>query len=349
MTNQNRRHVFFDLQPYVCTFQNCSSDSFSSRHEWFNHELDSHRKQWHCTKCSHINFASASQLRSHFDSKHQGSFTDAQWPLILKACKRSSTTFGPSSCPLCFTWAPPRSEAYNAKEFCRHLGSHLQQLALTALPIAIEGLIILEDEDHNTTPGTSDNHDIAIERSILPDEDHGTIPSTSANHDFAIEEEIILLDEYHDTILGFSNNHGQGAGEAVSPYISAAPSERDIQRTRVKLLNFSQKDKYLVDVVFSDGNEWELKREYQEFYDLQAKLLERFDSAPVPRGYYSKLPLLPHPINHVTLAVAERQVSSIDTYLMELINLPTHQSMSDPILEFFKPREGDRKLPADEW
>ncbi|WAO93324.1 PX domain-containing protein [Fusarium falciforme] len=310
-----RRHIFSDLQPYVCTFQNCSSDSFSSRHEWFNHELDSHRKQWHCTKCHHINFTSASQLRSHFDSTHQGSFTDAQWPLILKACKRTLTAFGPSSCPLCFTWAPPRSEAYNAKEFCRHLGSHLQQLALTALPIAIEGLVILEDEGHDTIPDASDDNE-------------------------------------------------QGAGEAVGPDMSAEPPERDIQRTHVKLVNISEKDKYLVYVVFSDGNGWELKREYQEFYDLQAKLLERFpyqqhsftphEHSFPPYEHSStrklpNLPLLPSPINHVTLALTERQVSNIDTYLTCLVNLPTDMSRSDPMLEFFKPREGDRNLPANEW
>ncbi|EEU42727.1 uncharacterized protein NECHADRAFT_84262 [Fusarium vanettenii 77-13-4] len=143
--NQNRRHVFADLQPYICTSENCTLGPFPSRHEWFNHELESHRKQWHCTKCRDSRFTSTSRLREHFDSSHRGAFNDTQWPFILKACERSLGTFKPHSCPFCFSWDPPENEAYNIQEFGRHLGSHLQQLALTALPIAIDGLAFLEE------------------------------------------------------------------------------------------------------------------------------------------------------------------------------------------------------------
>lgn len=155
--NESRRHVFTDLQPYICTFEDCSSGSFSSRHEWFSHEIESHRKQWHCSKCHSGKFTSASSLRDHFDSVHPGSFTNTQWPLILKTCERPLRKFGSSSCPLCFSWDPPEGKAYNAEEFCRHLGSHLQQLALTALPITIEGLVVLEDEDKDTISNASDS------------------------------------------------------------------------------------------------------------------------------------------------------------------------------------------------
>lgn len=145
--NQNRRHVFTDLQPYICTFENCTLGPFPTRHEWFNHELESHRKQWRCTKCRNSKFTSTSHLREHFDSTHQGAFTDTQWPFILKACEHPLRTFEPHSCPFCLSWDPPENEAYNIQEFGRHLGSHLQQLALTALPIAIDGLVFLEAEE----------------------------------------------------------------------------------------------------------------------------------------------------------------------------------------------------------
>ncbi|RSM07311.1 hypothetical protein CDV31_008676 [Fusarium ambrosium] len=141
-----RKHVFTDLRLYVCTFENCSSDPFSSRHEWFNHELEFHRKQWRCTQCSGTTFNSAAGIRDHFAYMHPVSFGNSQWSWILKACELPLGEFYPSSCPLCFFWIPPVSKGYNAEAFCRHLGSHLQQLALTALPIAIEGLEILKDE-----------------------------------------------------------------------------------------------------------------------------------------------------------------------------------------------------------
>ena len=47
-----RTHVMRDLQPYVCTFKDCSLRLFSSRHEWFEHELVTHRKLWQCKECS---------------------------------------------------------------------------------------------------------------------------------------------------------------------------------------------------------------------------------------------------------------------------------------------------------
>ncbi|KAK1770845.1 hypothetical protein QBC33DRAFT_566309 [Phialemonium atrogriseum] len=139
-----RRHVFTDLQPYVCTFESCSSPLFATRHEWFNHELESHRKQWQCHKCRNYGFKSAAGLREHLDTVHHGSVTEAQMPLILKACERPIRDFNSSSCPLCDDWAPPPGKSYNADTFCRHLGNHLQQLALTALPLVIDGLVLLD-------------------------------------------------------------------------------------------------------------------------------------------------------------------------------------------------------------
>lgn len=65
-------------------------------------------------------------------------------PLILKACERPIRHFDSSSCPLCDDWALPPGKSYNADTFCRHLGNHLQQLALTALPLVIDGLVLLD-------------------------------------------------------------------------------------------------------------------------------------------------------------------------------------------------------------
>ncbi|KAI1822191.1 hypothetical protein F4861DRAFT_410031 [Xylaria intraflava] len=42
-----KRHVFRDLRPYICTFQQCHSAEklFSSRHEWKHHEFQIHRRE----------------------------------------------------------------------------------------------------------------------------------------------------------------------------------------------------------------------------------------------------------------------------------------------------------------
>ncbi|KAJ4129843.1 hypothetical protein NW768_006813 [Fusarium equiseti] len=72
-------------------------------------------------------------------------------PLILETCERPIKSFGSESCPLCADWEPPSTKE-NVKSFSRHLARHLQQLALEALPLAIDGLEIgdisaLSDEE----------------------------------------------------------------------------------------------------------------------------------------------------------------------------------------------------------
>ncbi|KAJ0120191.1 ankyrin repeat protein [Diaporthe amygdali] len=119
-----KKHVFSDLQPYVCTFENCSVTPFSTRNEWFRHELDSHH--------------------------HKDAVTNNQIDLILGACETPMTKFDASACPLCSEWEPPLDEKVNTREFRRHLSRHLQQISLDALPLYIEGLEIAEgpNEEH---------------------------------------------------------------------------------------------------------------------------------------------------------------------------------------------------------
>ncbi|KPM41492.1 hypothetical protein AK830_g5087 [Neonectria ditissima] len=144
-----KKHVFSDLQPYVCTFEDCLPDIFSSRSEWFQHELDTHRRKWHCSICSKPGsiFESAKALERHFDTAHAGEITANQMHVMLQACERPLKYFDASSCPLCNDWKPRVQGIENTKEFGRHLARHLQQIALEALPLSIEGLELITDNE----------------------------------------------------------------------------------------------------------------------------------------------------------------------------------------------------------
>lgn len=88
--------------------------------------------------------------------------TEAQMPLILETCERPNNSFGSDSCPLCADWEPPSAKE-NSKSFSRHLARHLQQMALEALPLAIDGLEVrdashLSDEESSLSYG-SDNEE----------------------------------------------------------------------------------------------------------------------------------------------------------------------------------------------
>jgi hypothetical protein len=139
-----REHVFSDLQPYVCTFENCSATPFSTRNEWFQHELDSHRRRWECILCDdpRPTFSRKAKVKTHLREHHAGAVTLPQIDLITGACETPMTKFDASACPMCSEWVPPLEDAINLREFRPHLARHLQQVSLEALPLYIEGLAI---------------------------------------------------------------------------------------------------------------------------------------------------------------------------------------------------------------
>ncbi|KAL9633499.1 MAG: hypothetical protein Q9164_004665, partial [Protoblastenia rupestris] len=142
LENQWRKHVFQDLEPYICTFPSCGLETFKSQHAWFEHELMAHRNQWTCSGCS-LCFDFSSDLMAHIKQKHQGLVAERQLPTYLDQMKRSVDALRPEDCPFCDgSWAHngPNPMLSNAglgvtiDDFRGHLGQHLQQISLFSLP-----------------------------------------------------------------------------------------------------------------------------------------------------------------------------------------------------------------------
>ncbi|KAM0479355.1 hypothetical protein ACHAP7_005666 [Fusarium lateritium] len=150
------RHVFSDLQPYVCMFEECKAGLFLTRHEWIKHEIDIHRRQWKCIRCDEFKkqHVRESDMVTHLRQSHSDNITEEQASIILTVCQEPQTTFDSSECPLCSEWNPTSTDVGNAKDFFRHLAQHQQQLALEALPLYIEGL---EIEDPKTSTSDSES------------------------------------------------------------------------------------------------------------------------------------------------------------------------------------------------
>ncbi|KAK5993589.1 Serine/threonine-protein phosphatase 6 regulatory ankyrin repeat subunit A [Cladobotryum mycophilum] len=129
-----KSHIFEDLQPYICTFEGCSPTLYSKRHEWFNHELQCHRAHWECIICKSFISQSEKQLSSHMLREHGNATTSTQIPVLVDAGRKPQTYFDATACPLCSDWASQDSGTNNLAQFRRHLGKHLEQLALSALP-----------------------------------------------------------------------------------------------------------------------------------------------------------------------------------------------------------------------
>ncbi|RDL40556.1 uncharacterized protein BP5553_00535 [Venustampulla echinocandica] len=128
-THAWKKHVFRDLQPYVCTFETCAKASrmFDSRRDWFDHELINHRKEWFCTADCQQSFKVQGEFEDHMQDVHQISSPN-QLSALVDMCQRPVDEDAEEQCPLCM------ETLGSMKQLCRHLARHLEELALFALP-----------------------------------------------------------------------------------------------------------------------------------------------------------------------------------------------------------------------
>ncbi|KAI5808622.1 hypothetical protein DFH27DRAFT_233036 [Peziza echinospora] len=153
------QHVFKDLRPYVCTFQSCNRPNhlFSTRHEWFEHEVQQHRREWFCAKCNEA-FPSKTDFTSHLQESHAEVRSDAEYVSMLASrCERGFAAHALQPCALC-------GEELSSIKLRQHLGQHLQQLAIWTLPALgelenEEGKYGTEAEDES---GSEDSAEISL-------------------------------------------------------------------------------------------------------------------------------------------------------------------------------------------
>jgi hypothetical protein len=126
---------------------------FRSRNEWFVHELQNHRRHWICVLCATY-FNNRTLFSDHLEIKHQVSTSDPQFGALILQSEEAVDTIPADACPFCDEWEEtlmdPKHDARRAflndgqdvkpygtlKQFRRHLGRHMEQLALFALPMA---------------------------------------------------------------------------------------------------------------------------------------------------------------------------------------------------------------------
>jgi tetratricopeptide (TPR) repeat protein len=140
-----RKHVFRDLKPYICTFEDCDIKLFSDRREWFEHELSYHRAQWCCDFCGKDDIRSLKVFKDHVRSRHMEGLKNDQLDALSEASRRPIDRIPASDCPFCQEWeaklrlANPNIPAdeivvVTPIQFRQHVGAHMQQLALFSIP-----------------------------------------------------------------------------------------------------------------------------------------------------------------------------------------------------------------------
>ena len=125
-SHQWKKHIMRDLEPYVCTFENCgrANDMFESREDWYNHELQQHRLEYYCNVKDHEQYTDVREFRSHMDKEHNVQFDHEQPQSQLSMFSRP-TQRKSGICPLCME---------STVQLKGHLARHLERIALFALP-----------------------------------------------------------------------------------------------------------------------------------------------------------------------------------------------------------------------
>ena len=146
----SRKHVYQDLQPYVCSFPGCSFEyaTFASRHDWAEHEFVHYREKFSrlCIECD-FQSSDAGQLQQHTSETH----ADLPTTDLQKATKWISR----EKCPFCLS-----NPAFSHRQFVSHVGKHMREVAHAAIPPSI---MTGEKEDSDLA------HEDSEEEALTPD------------------------------------------------------------------------------------------------------------------------------------------------------------------------------------
>ncbi|KAF5569138.1 kinase domain-containing protein [Fusarium pseudoanthophilum] len=122
-----RVHQIHDLQPYHCTYEDCTDPNrvYGSRQDWIDHE-NQHRRVWHC----HVHgeeFETQPEYIQHLrEAKDQHKPQD-EFPEMIAAAVGSSKDPN-RDCPFCPT------DFVDVRTMQKHIRYHLERLSLYVLP-----------------------------------------------------------------------------------------------------------------------------------------------------------------------------------------------------------------------
>lgn len=124
-----KQHIYEDLPPYICTFEGCVSadHKYNRRRDWQRHQARYHNRHWICPFGCTGSIATESDFLKHLAKAHTQFIDVASAQRIADACAVADE-LSDLTCPRC------RETMTTAKCWYKHLGHHLEQFALHALP-----------------------------------------------------------------------------------------------------------------------------------------------------------------------------------------------------------------------
>ncbi|KAK3714699.1 hypothetical protein LTR37_007679 [Vermiconidia calcicola] len=115
--------------------------SWSRRRDWQRHQTQTHNRMWTCAFCS-AELESEAEFQEHLIEYHNYGRDPQVLQTITDACVVSSGKIYDLLCPLC------QKSQVSSERLIKHVGHHLQQLALHALPQRFTEPESEEDDHH---------------------------------------------------------------------------------------------------------------------------------------------------------------------------------------------------------
>lgn len=127
---------------------------FRSRNEWFDHELQTHRKQWTCQFCEEVPFGDKNSFIKHTKMTHKDNLATSTIEALLVQSEEPVERIMLDACQLCDDWKAECARKHNilreklqlqaapglygtVRQFRHHLARHMEDLALFALPPSV--------------------------------------------------------------------------------------------------------------------------------------------------------------------------------------------------------------------
>ena len=140
-----------DLRPYICTYRDCKDvdQQYDSFKHWCDHENNHHRIVRRCTEHPEDVFKSMESWREHIGTYHLQTSVATPIEVIETAFASNDSE---RACPIC------NQDAVSNE----HVGNHLQQIALFALPKSTgleDDLDLHEDSSAATAEDLNEDRD----------------------------------------------------------------------------------------------------------------------------------------------------------------------------------------------
>ncbi|KAK3073076.1 hypothetical protein LTR53_005653 [Teratosphaeriaceae sp. CCFEE 6253] len=201
--------------PLCCTIQRLNGQ-LSWRHAWTSHEMNHHRRHWICEVCSNHNFGDKTDFVTHLRTKHRGLFTDAQVQILTRTSSRAADFYSARDCLFC-DWVKtlrplnthvPQNEAIRvtSHHFMKHLATHLEQIALFALPRLPSD--DTEDNSADAAMGASADTGQAAGRSMSIDDMESDADGHPVSH-YPVDSEEHSANGTHGTCYCGQSSYGE--------------------------------------------------------------------------------------------------------------------------------------------